>query len=202
MSETKSPGAPHGGPEGKGDTPAQVLEALIKGYLQTAALQKEYQSLHQSLPNVLTLAGEILKKKEESEKAYAQGLDVVEKVLAEASEKADGLSRAMAQQHEKLAGILADKDLLSEILRSGQAATAAAFEAAGLGTAGGPTAPHPSKSQMGGPAAGLNLGGLGDTQLANQLNTVMGNIRSMISQEVQRQAEILRGQGESGQRPN
>ncbi|WP_417686052.1 hypothetical protein [Roseibium sp.] len=191
MSETRRPGVRQGAGERSGSkaatAPPEALERLIRGYVKTAALQSEYQALHQSLPNVLSLAGEILKKKEESEKAYAQGLEVVEKVLTDASQKAEALSQAMATQHDALAAILGDKELLGEILKSGKAATAAAFEAVAPGAQGGA-----------GPGSST-----ANPQVASQLNAAMDRIRSMISQEVQRQAELLRGGAPGpGARPN
>jgi hypothetical protein len=140
----------------------------------------------------LDLAGEILKKKEEGAKAFDQGLEVVEKVLADASSKAEELSKAMAAQHEVLAELMANKTLLTELLKSEDVSGAAHLgaAAAGLGT--------------GGLAGGGGKGGpnLADTQLAAQLNTVMSNIQTMIAREVAKQAEQLRTQMEGRGRPN
>ncbi|WP_289035955.1 hypothetical protein [uncultured Roseibium sp.] len=184
MVEAKKPGGPGAGPRKTPAKPAEVLEALLEGYLKTASLQTDYQGLYQSLPGVLDLAGDILKKKEESEQAFDQGILVVEKVLTDASEKADQLSKAMSDQHDALKAILADRSLLSDILKSGKEATAASSRKAARGAD---------------PRAGVL--GLADAQLAGQLNSVMSNIQSMISREVQRQSEVLRSQMASGARP-
>lgn len=200
MVEAKKPGAAGAGRSSAKKNPAETLKALLDGYMKTASLQNEYQTLHQSLPNVLTLAGEILKKKHESEQAFDQGLVVVERVLNDASEKADALSKAMATQHETLKSLLNDKGLLTEVLKTGKAAAAAsAFGTAGQAEAGPASMPI---GNLGGGLSGARAG-LDQNQLANQLNAVMGNIRNMIAQEVQKQADLFKTQpGQGGERPN
>ncbi len=183
MVEARKAGVGPGKREQTRETPTDRLKDLIDGYVRTAALQSEYRALHQSLPNVLALAGEILKKKEESAQAFDQGLDVVEKVLGDASQKAEALSKAMADQHEALSTILTDRLLLTDILKSGSTASvAAAFRAAGYTDGGAADASNAAERGMN-PATGT---------VANQLNAVMANIREMVAKEVQRQTEILR----------
>ncbi|MEJ8474768.1 hypothetical protein [Roseibium algae] len=167
-------------------TPTQALKSLLEGYIKTSNLQSDYQVLHQTLPSVLGLAGEILKKKEEGDSAFAQGQDVVEKLLADASSTADKLSKAYADQHATLSNILADSDLLSEILKAGKEVSGAGLGIA-PGAAGNSAADKPSVFRPG-------LPGLADGQLVNQLNTVMGNIQTMISQEVQKQTAQISAQ--------
>ena len=162
----------------------ELLKGLLEGYVKTANLQNDYQSLYRSLPEVFGIAGEILKKKEAGEKELEDGLAIVEKLLAEASDKASKLSDAMQEQHAALQKMLADKVLLTEILRTGKQGQAAKSGLAG------------AMGQDSAAAGAQPAGGLGDPRFAYQLNMLMGNIQAMVSREVERQIATLKTQAD------
>lgn len=159
----------------------ELLKGLLEGYVKTANLQKDYQSLYRSLPDVFEIAGEILKQKEAGEKELEDGLAIVEKLLAEASDKASKLSDAMQEQHATLQKMLADKVLLTEILRTGKQGQAGKSGLAGA---------------VGQDSGGAGVQPTGDPRLAYQLNMLMGNIQAMVSREVERQIATLKTQAD------
>lgn len=162
-------------PPGAGADPAVLLKKLLEGYLKTSTLQSDYQSLYRSLPAVVGIAAEIMKKKEAGDAALNQGLQTVEKVLEDARDKAEQLSRTMSEQQSALDQLLKDKASLSELLKATQQSAAKA----------------PAE-----PRLGLEAAALADPKVAYQLNTLMGRFSSMISREVERKiAEMLQSGG-------
>lgn len=164
--------------------PADALKSLLESYIKTSALQNDYQAAYRSLPTVIEVAGEILKKREESENALDEGLKVVEKVLQDAKDKAETLSADLQHQHDLLQDILQNKRSLTEILKTAKAGLAAAGSDA---TAAGSAPPFPNGIPGLGPA---------DPKTAYQLNMLTANIQSMVSREVEKQLAQLRAQAE------
>ncbi|WP_155134098.1 hypothetical protein [Roseibium sp. RKSG952] len=191
MVETERPGAQRTSGSNRAAQPANVLKQVIEGYLEVVKLQQDYQALYKSLPSVAGIAGEILKRKEETDRAMAEAHVAVEKVIREASEKADALSKSMAEQHSLLEQVLGNKEVLDELLKAGKEGMSMP-NAGGAGLGGG---------LAGGLASGLGRpdqtpAGGADPKIAFQLNTMMGNIQAMVSREVERQLAALRAQAE------
>ncbi len=189
MAEAKKPANPAGAGDKAEGSAAELLKNLISGYLETANLQSDYQSLYRSLPGVFEVAGEILKRKEAGDDALEEGLSVVEKMLTDASEKADKLSDALQSQHATLQKILANKTHLQDVLRAGKKGMSEAGQGSATGSPGVP----PGGGVGAGPGG---LAGLSDPRLANQLNLVLNNIPAMVSKEVERHIAELRVQVE------
>lgn len=178
--ESKAAGPGGAGRKTQGPPPADMLKGLLESYLQMANLQNDYQSIYRSLPEVFAVAGEVLQKKEAGDDALQQGMAVVEKLLKDASTKAEKLSNDMQEQHAVLEKILADKTLLTEILRAGKQGVS--------GQSGGPGAALGQDNAKGQGAAGAVGAGY-------QPNTMMA-LQAMVSREVERQLASLRMQAE------
>jgi len=161
---------------------ADALKALLESSLKTSQLQSEYQATYRSLPGLLEVAGAIRKKQQESEQAFDKGLEVVEKVLSDASKKAQDLSQDMNRQHDLLQELLRNKASLTEVLGQGKpediAASVNAGKAETAGLAG--AAPHM----------------MHDPKVAYQLNILMSNLQTMVAREVENQLTRLRVQAE------
>lgn len=158
------------------DTMTQFLESC----LETSTLQTDYQSLYQSLPTVFGIAAEILKKKEAGDAALDEGIQAVERILGDARDKAEKLSKAMIVQQDALDGLLKNRESLIDLLKASQQMVKAQ------------TTGFPNLS----PAAATPA----DPKIAYQLNTLMGNLNSMVSREIERQLGALRSQAEQAQR--
>lgn len=165
-----STGTPAGPPHASRAS-ADLLKQILEGYLQTSSLQTDYQSLYRSLPAVVGIAAEILKKKEAGDSALTEGMQAVERVLGDARDKAEQLSKAMAAQQSALEELLNNKASLTELLKASQL-----------------TANEQAKRI---PHLGLEAAALADPKVAYQLNTLMGNINSMVAREVERQLSGL-----------
>lgn len=156
---------------GRGPASADLLKQVLEGYLHAATLQTDYQSLYRSLPAVVGIAAEIMKKKEAGDAAMTEGMQAVERVLEDARDKAEQMSKAMMAQQSALDQLLKDKATLTDLLKATQQKAAKA------------TAP---------PHLGLEAAALADPKVAYQLNTLMGRFSSMISREVERKiADLL-----------
>jgi len=161
-------GAAAGGSDQRG---ADLLKRLLDEHLKTTALQSDYADLYRNLPNILEITAEIGRRKQEADKANEEALATVTRVLSEAREKAEALSDALTREHATLSALLKDGSLMDEAIR---------HTVENLGKSG--KAGH---SQAGG-ASGAGAG-------PHQLNSVLTNIQTMISREVERQVELLRG---------
>lgn len=153
---------------GSDQSGADLLKRLLDEHLKTTALQSDYADLYRNLPNILEITAEIGRRKQEADKANAEALATVTKVLSEARENAEALSDALTREHATLSALLKDSSLMDEAIR---------HSVENLGKAG--------KSQAGGTA--------GSTAQPHHLNSVLTNIQTMISREVERQVELLRG---------
>ncbi|OJJ10993.1 hypothetical protein BKI51_13945 [Alphaproteobacteria bacterium AO1-B] len=145
-------------------------------------MQSDYQSLYRSLPTVVGIAAEILKKKEAGDAALDEGMQAVARVLSDARDKAEQLSNTMSAQQAALEKLLNDKASLTELLKASQQKKVEAFQ--------------------GVPHFGPGAAALADPKVAYQLNTLMGNINSMVAREVERQIAGLRSQANAGQQQN
>lgn len=156
---------------------ADLLKQILEGYLQTSTLQSDYQTLYRSLPTVVGIASQILKKKEAGDSALDEGMQAVEKILGDARDKAEQLSKAMADQQNALEQLLSNKASLTELLKASQLKA--------------------SETAKGLPQYGLEAAALADPKVAYQLNTLMGNINSMVQREVERQLSGLQSRASS-----
>ncbi|MBO9425355.1 hypothetical protein J7444_11525 [Labrenzia sp. R4_1] len=161
---------------------ADLLKDILESFLKTSTLQSDYQSLYRSLPTVVGIAAEILKKKEAGDAALDEGMQAVERVLTDARDKAEQLSNTMSAQQASLEKLLNDKATLTELLKASQQKKGEAFQ--------------------GMPQFGPGAAALADPKVAYQLNTLMGNINSMVAREVERQIAGLRSQANAGQQQN
>ncbi|MGS4885785.1 hypothetical protein [Roseibium sp. MB-4] len=161
---------------------SDLLKEILESFLKTSTLQSDYQSLYRSLPTVVGIAAEILKKKEAGDAALDEGMQAVERVLTDARDKAEQLSKTMSAQQAALEKLLNDKASLTELLKASQQKKGEAFQ--------------------GVPHFGPGAAALADPKVAYQLNTLMGNINSMVAREVERQIAGLRSQANAGQQQN
>jgi len=161
---------------------SDLLKEILESFLKTSTLQSDYQSLYRSLPAVVGIAAEILKKKEAGDAALNEGMQAVERVLSDARDKAEQLSNTMSAQQAALEKLLNDKASLTELLKASQQKKGEAFQ--------------------GMPQFGPGAAALADPKVAYQLNTLMGNINSMVAREVERQIARLRSQANAGQQQN
>lgn len=161
---------------------ADLLKEILESFLKTSTLQSDYQSLYRSLPTVVGIAAEILKKKEAGDSALDEGMQAVERVLSDARDKAEQLSNTMSAQQAALEKLLNDKASLTELLKASQQKKGEAFQ--------------------GMPQFGPGAAALADPKVAYQLNTLMGNINSMVAREVERRIAGLRSQANAGQQQN
>jgi uncharacterized coiled-coil protein SlyX len=161
---------------------SDLLKEILESFLKTSTLQSDYQSLYRSLPTVVGIAAEILKKKEAGDAALDEGMQAVERVLTDARDKAEQLSNTMSAQQAALEKLLNDKASLTELLKASQQKKGEAFQ--------------------GVPQFGPGAAALADPKVAYQLNTLMGNINSMVAREVERQIAGLRSQANAGQQQN
>ncbi len=173
---TTSPGSSSYPPQAN-PASAELLKQILEGYLQSSTLQSDYQSLYRSLPAVVGIAAEILKKKEAGDSALDEGMEAVERVLGDARDKAEKLSKVMADQQSALEQLLNNKASLTELLKNSELK-------AGKG----------AKSL---PPLGVEAAALADPKVAYQLNTLMGNINSMVQREVERQLSGLHNKASS-----
>jgi hypothetical protein len=164
---------------GRGTASSDLLKQILEGYLKTSTLQSDYQTLYRSLPAVVGIAAEILKKKEAGDTALDEGMKAVERVLGAARDKAEQLSKAMMAQQSALDELLSNKASLTELLKASQQQSADKLK--------------------GFPQLGIEAAALADPKVAYQLNTLMGNINSMVSREVERQLSVLRNKVTSAQ---
>ncbi|GAA0773832.1 hypothetical protein E1180_09115 [Roseibium denhamense] len=151
---------------------AAVFKHLLESYLETSRLQGDYQNLYRSLPAVVGIAAEVLKKKEDGDAALNEGMQAVERVLKNARDKAEQLSKAMLAQQAALDQILQNKTSLTELLKAGGQAVENQKPAKSLAT---------------------DIAALSDPKVAYQLNTLMGTINAMISREIARQLSGYNG---------
>lgn len=161
---------------------SDLLKEILEGFLKTSTLQSDYQSLYRSLPTVVGIAAEILKKKEAGDAALDEGMQAVERVLTDARDKAEQLSNTMSAQQADLEKLLNDKASLTELLKASQQKKGEAFQ--------------------GMPQFGPGTAALADPKVAYQLNTLMGNINSMVAREVERQIAGLRSQANAAPQHN
>ncbi|MBO9419981.1 hypothetical protein J7481_10780 [Labrenzia sp. R4_2] len=161
---------------------SDLLKEILESFLKTSTLQSDYQSLYRSLPTVVGIAAEILKKKEAGDAALDEGMQAVERVLTDARDKAEQLSNTMSAQQAALEKLLNDKASLTELLKASQQKKGELFQ--------------------GVPHFGPGAAALADPKVAYQLNTLMGNINSMVAREVERQIAGLRSQANAGQQQN
>ncbi|MEP4364524.1 MAG: hypothetical protein ABJP83_12160 [Roseibium sp.] len=162
-----------------GDPASDTMTQFLESCLEASTLQTDYQSLYRSLPTVFGIASEILKRKEAGDAALDEGVQAVERILGDARDKAEKLSKAMIAQQDALDRLLKNRDSLTDLLKASQQKVKAQ------------TAGFPNLS----PAVAT----LADPNIAYQLNTLMGNLNSMVSREVERQLGALRGQAEQAQ---
>ncbi|WP_395173136.1 hypothetical protein [Roseibium alexandrii] len=161
---------------------SDLLKEILEGFLKTSTLQSDYQSLYRSLPTVIGIAAEILKKKEAGDAALDEGMQAVERVLTDARDKAEQLSNTMSAQQADLEKLLNDKASLTELLKASQQKKGEAFQ--------------------GMPQFGPGTAALADPKVAYQLNTLMGNINSMVAREVERQIAGLRSHANAAPQHN
>ncbi|QDG76725.1 hypothetical protein [Labrenzia sp. PHM005] len=157
---------------GRGTPSSDLLKQILEGFLKTSTLQTDYQTLYRSLPAVVGIAAEIMKKKEAGDTALDEGMQAVERVLGDARDKAEQLSTAMSAQQAALEELLNNKASLTDLLKASQQQT--------------------SDKIKGLPHLGFEAAALADPKVAYQLNTLMGNINAMVSREVERQLSVLR----------
>ncbi len=170
--ETSKPASGSRSRQREAPDPKELLKKLLEGHLAVAGLQGDYQALYRNLPTVLGIAGEIMKRKQAGDRALEEGLDAVERILTDARQKAAKLSEEMLAQHDALEQLLENKETLTELVEAGMSGSAGA----------GPATP-----------AAL-AGAISDPNAANQLNTMMENVRHMIASEVERNVTQLRSQ--------
>ncbi|WP_420414390.1 hypothetical protein [Roseibium sp.] len=163
----------------RGTPSPDLLKQILEGFLKTSSLQTDYQTLYRSLPAVVGIAAEIMKKKEAGDTALDEGMQAVERVLGDARDKAEQLSKAMIAQQTALEELLNNKASLTDLLKASQQQTGDKLK--GL--------PH----------LGAEAAALADPKVAYQLNTLMGNINVMVSREVERQLSVLRNKVASAQ---
>lgn len=161
---------------GRTNAPSELLKQILEGYLKASNLQADYQSVYRTLPAIVGVAGEILKKKEAGDAALQEGVGAVEKVLKDARDKAEDLSKAMAAQQTALEELLKNRASLTELLKTSRSKISA--------------------SGVAFPQVPTEAAALADPKVAYQLNTLMGNINSMVAREVEKQIAGLRAQAE------
>ncbi|MEP3046083.1 MAG: hypothetical protein ABJL55_08380 [Roseibium sp.] len=158
----------------------EILKRLLESYIDSSAMQTEYQSLYRSLPNVVGITAEIMKKKEEGDAALNEGVRVVERILEDARDNAEQLSKEMMAQQEALENLLRNKESLTNLLRASQQNMAA--QASTLPNLADQTAIF------------------ADPRIADLLNTCAGRIKTMVSQEFERRLGALQGQAGQSRR--
>lgn len=168
---------PAGRASGRGTSSSDLLKEILEGFLKTSSLQTDYQTLYRSLPAVVGIAAEIMKKKEAGDTALDEGMQAVERVLGDARDKAEQLSKAMMAQQAALDQLLNNKATLTDLLKASQKQASEKLK----------ELPH----------IGIEAAALADPKIAYQLNTLMGNINSMVSREVERQLSGLRAKAAS-----
>ncbi|MEP5622357.1 MAG: hypothetical protein ABJP82_07220, partial [Hyphomicrobiales bacterium] len=120
------------------------------------------------------------KKKEEGDAALNEGVRVVERILEDARDNAEQLSKEMMAQQEALENLLRNKESLTNLLRASQQNMAA--QASTLPNLADQTAIF------------------ADPRIADLLNTCAGRIKTMVSQEFERRLGALQGQAGQSRR--
>lgn len=163
----------------------ETLQKFLAAYNRGASLQAEYRELSQNLPTVLALAKEILLKKDESMRALEQALAVVEHVLSNARDKAGRLSDALMEQHETLDSFLADRDSLTNLLRTGQEELLETLSRVEGNEAGSHSGPADLTTVM-------NMLRVNEGQLGEQLNKFVGAHRTQVHETVEKRIQEVR----------
>lgn len=149
--------------------PNELLQSLLESFVQSTKLQGEVQTLFSSMPQLFSVAGEILQQKEAGEKALDEAVKTAARVLGDAKARATELSKALKEQETVLDQILKDESLLVDVLKTGSKQMPPVTPAAG-------TVPLARAAQIAG----------ADPRIAKGVNDLKSMILDIVQEEVRR----------------
>lgn len=172
----------------------QLMRRLLQDHLKVAALQAGYQAVSRSLPAILAAGIEAGRQKRAADAAFEQGIATAAKILAATRDTAAQLSSSMRSEHETMLRLLSDKELLGQLTASASVALAAA-NTLGHGLGAPPGSEPAQTAGQGHPVA--QAGAMPQATprgMAVQMNQKMGDVRSVVAQEVDRKISGLLAQ--------